>query len=537
METFHSKWLGLFEGPKKRAAEILHSHTGANWSLIMPASDIDTNPIGSTKEKLESYVGWVYACASLISEDVRSNPWELYRRNGKRREDWQVVENNPALDILRRPNEQQTWGSFAELTDIHYSLGGEAFWHVITRNGEAGGTPVGLQVIFPHWIDRAVISNGRVVGWRVIPPGQVPFTIPAEDFIRIYRPHPLESLKAASPVEAFAVSHYMDLYFRAYGMSVMRNDGGVPAGLLSSDQELTQDQGSDLAERWKQKYRQKRDEIAVMGNGLKYQPIAIPVQDLKFLEIGQFTREQILSAYRVPPAVLGMTTDFNRANSEAAMVSYQRQAIQPRLNRYQEAINTFLLPRIMGAAASGFFFEFDNPVDEDEVAKRERATVMLEHGALSINQYREAMGEDPLPDGDVFLIPTRTHTLVKTLTPVEPIEPEEPTPEDDEDRGLVERLELVAVRRENRQLKIEAAERKHYNALRGYFAREYQQNKRSGMTLATLDANDLQELGVDPTDERLRLRDGDDLVQHYERLKSEVAKQLARELAEREVTT
>lgn len=527
METFHSKWLGLFqEPPNKRAAEIGHSTTGGNWSMIMPASDIDTNPISTTKGKLEAYVGWVYACASLISEDVRSNPWDLYRKTGKKREDWQAVDNNPALDILRRPNEQQTWGTFLEVTDIHYSLGGEAFWHVITS---PAGAPVGLQVIFPHWIDRAVIKDGRVVGWRIIPPGQVPFVIPKEDLIRIYRPHPLEPLKAASPVEAFAVSHYMDLYFRAYGMSVMRNDGGVPAGLLSSDQELTPAQGADIAERWKQKYGQKNGEIAVTGSGLKYQTIAIPVQDLKFLEIGQFTREQILSAYRVPPAVLGQTTDFNRANSEAAMVSYQRQALLPRLNRYQEAINTFLLPRIMGPAAAGFFFEFENPVDEDEVAKRERATIMLEHGALSINQYREVMGEDPLPDGDVFLVANK-YTLRTTLTPEAPVEPE---PVEDEDRGLGDRLELIATRRENQRLRVESAERRHYNDLRGFFARCYRDSK--GQERIRFPLGDLDERGIDVTAPYLMAAEDETMIEHAERLKSDVARELARELAEKEV--
>ncbi|POP04481.1 phage portal protein, partial [Salmonella enterica] len=118
----------------------------------------------------------------------------------------------------------------------------------------------------------------------------------------------------------------------------MRNDGGVPAGVLSVEHELTQEEADLLRERWMDRYYRKRDGIAVLGKGARYQPIAIPLSDIKFLEVGRFTRDQILGIYRVPASKLGLVDDVNRANAEANDRTYRANVLRPRLRRLEEAI-------------------------------------------------------------------------------------------------------------------------------------------------------------------------------------------------------
>src|SRR5690606_20777562 len=113
------------------------------------------------------------------------------------------------------------------------------------------------------------------------------------------RPHPLDPWSAMSQLAAAASSQFADLYTRAYVFTQLRNDSGVPAGLISSDQELTPDQAETIREAWQQRYSQTHSEVAVLGAGASYQAIGIPLNDLKLLEIGEFTREQILAMFRV----------------------------------------------------------------------------------------------------------------------------------------------------------------------------------------------------------------------------------------------
>ncbi len=378
--------------------------------LIVPGTEPDAFPISTKEEQLGAYAGWVYAAASLLAGDVRAAEWTLWRRTGKDRKDWQEASDLPALRVLERPSQAMTWGDLLEVTQLQLDLAGEAFWHLVT---DPRGKVVGIQALAPHWITEPVVEDGRLRAWRVQVPGWGEIReVPAADIVWLRYPHPLDPWRGASPVEAFAATYHFDLYLRAYGATLMRNDAGVPAGLLSVDHELTQEEADILRERWMDRYYRRRDGVAVLGKGAKYQPIAIPLADIKFLEVGRFTRDQILGIYRVPASKLGLVEDVNRANAEANDRTYRANALRPRLRRIEEALNVYVLPRLLGADARRYYFEFADPVEEDPELELRRLSIGLQKGAVTVNEYREAAGLDPLPGGDRVLMPAN-------LTPTE----------------------------------------------------------------------------------------------------------------------
>jgi HK97 family phage portal protein len=528
-ETFHSRWLGLFREPRKRGQQLPVPRNSA--FLLLTGTSPNARPLQKKSEQLDNHLGWVYAAVTLIAQDVRSNPWTLFEKTGRDRNDWQAVEDHPLLRVLARPNDLMTWGDLVEVTQTHLDLTGEAYWHVIT-NGR--GTPVGLEAINPRDVQEPVVREGRFVGWRVQVTGHPQRIIPRDDVVFLRYPHPLSTLRGASPVEAFAVSHELDLYARAYGANLVKNDGGVPIGLLSSDQELTDEQADAIREGWKDRYGRTQGEVAVVGKGARYQPIGVPLGDLQFLQLSRFSRDQVLGIYRVPSAKLGLVDDFNRANADAADDTYNRNCLLPRLHRLEEALNARVLPRFLGRDASGYYLELKSPVTEDQEFVLRKAVQGLRSGSLTVNQHREMLGLDPMPDGNVYLRPVNV-VVVPAGQGNRPTSPqdENPTGEDeDENERLV---------RENRELRVALAERKHYQRLRGYFARSYHELKDeheftlTGQPIALIhDPDELQGMGVSLPDERLIWRNGETVVQHFERLKSTVAKELARELAERE---
>jgi len=507
---------------------------------ILPSSAPDTQPLDTASEQLGSAVGWVAAAATLIAEDVRSSEWDVWRQTGPAREDWDAQPDSELAKFLQRPNPKQTLAEVLELTDLHFSLTGMAFWHIIRPTTRS--TAQGFEVLYPHWVTEPVFTNGQHSGWRVLIPGHAPRIIPAEDVIWIKRPHPLDPWSALSQLAAAAASQHLDLYTRAYAYGVMRNDGGIPAGLISSDQELTKDQAEAIQESWRQKYSQRHGELAVLGTGAKYQPIGIPMQDLKFLELGDFTREQILAMFRVPPAVLGQSKDFNRANSEAAMVAYQRQALKPRLARYQDAINTLLLPTIRGA--DGLWFEFQDPVDVDKTVEQQLALNDLKAGVITVNQYLESIDRDPQPDGEVYLVPSNV-TIKDTLEPAPPpgMTPTAPQAEGEEDEeGLpappppeaeperaYARLEAAVLRAEVKRLRRDALADRWYRAWRGTVAGWMEHAKREGYPDGWAPPRDELEATRAPAlPER---HDDETTLEYLERLKGPAGKELAREVA------
>lgn len=394
--------------PFKRAAPLPAPRETSSLVITLPGPDLNPRPIGTRKDQLSANLSWVYACTSLIAADVRANPWKLYRP-ARDRKDWRVVdEANAAYRVLKRPSREHTWGSLIELTDLHLSLCGEAFWNLITTTD--GGRVVGLQIIYPHWVEGRA-DNEDKPGWKVTVPGRAPQVLPDEDVIVFRNPHPTDPRRGASPVEAFAVSYDMDLYARAYGAALLRNRA-QPDGLLSSEQELTPEQADAIRERWKDNHSQP-GYIAVLGKGAKYQALSVPLKDLAFLELARLTRDNILAIYKVPASKLGLLEDANRANGDEADENYKESAVLPRLRKYGEAINTLILPRLEGG--KGLVLEFENPVGEDETYHLERAKAALNAGAIKVNEFRTLIGLDPASDGDVYLIPN-TVRAVRTLT-------------------------------------------------------------------------------------------------------------------------
>lgn len=392
-------WQRLF---RRSANPKLPAHGKYGWSFMVLGSRADTRPIATPEDQLKAFVGWSYAAGTVVAADVRAASWQLWRKGGKDRKTWKPEdENAPFVQLMSKPNALQTWGDFAELSVIHLRTTGTVFWRML-QNGS--GKLLGLQVIYPHWVKEPVIREGRLAAWRVQVPGWAHEDIPADEVVFLRYPHPYEPLMGMSPIEAYATAHDFDLYLRAYGSSMLRNDSGVPAGIITSDQELTPSQAEYIRERWVERYGGERGRFgpAVLGRGSKYQPIAIPIGDIKYMELGRFNRDLILAAHRVPAFKLGLLEDSNRANSVAAENSYRASSVLPDLNRIQQAINQTILRKFFGYEAYKYFFEFDDIMLADAEQQHAQAKSHLELGAISINEYRTAHGLTPVEGGDVI---------------------------------------------------------------------------------------------------------------------------------------
>src|SRR5690606_31972039 len=110
-----------------RGAE-LGSPTHTSFGRIIPSSDIDPSPIRGARDALSQYSGWVFAAASFIAEEASALEWDLWVRSGRDKSEWDLDEAHELNDILARPNSSATWGQFLEVTDLHFSLAGQAFW-------------------------------------------------------------------------------------------------------------------------------------------------------------------------------------------------------------------------------------------------------------------------------------------------------------------------------------------------------------------------------------------------------------------------
>ena len=478
----------------RRSAQVPVPNTGQKFSLarILNQNAYDTDPIKNDADALKTYSGWVYACVSTISQDVRSSYWNVYRKQGVNREDWVAIEDSQLPPVLTRPTASTTWGDLIELTQVHLDLAGRAFWHLIT-DGAPGGRVVGIQNLNPDWIHKAVYNEARtqVVGWELATSGATRQVLPAEDVVMFRYPDPINPTGGISPIRAVAMSADMDTYARAYAASHLRNHA-QPTGILTTENELTREQASLLADSWQESHAGK-NRIQVLGKGAQYQTISAHLKDLEFLNLARVSRDQILAAYHMPASKLGLVEDASRANGEEADRVYSALCLGPRLRRYQEPITMQVLPRL-GLDASRYCFEFESVEVADKTFERDSAQAAFQAGAITLDEYRERIGFAPEPNGNggVYFVPAGSTVVespddapsafgivveedrgldvpveVRTLEPVAELDVDEV-----EDRELTdpsdERIQIAALRFLNRQGE---AERRLQGRLRAIFSR------------------------------------------------------------------
>ncbi len=386
-------------------------------TMLTPQPEIDLQPIKTRQQKLEAFVGWVYAATDVIKIDVGQAAWHLVTRRGERPEDTEHLPPEMIPGHFKMPNAFASFKDVIELTTLHLDLVGEAFWHLITAGPESDEV-IGFEVVYPHWISDPVVQDGRLVGWRISIPGATgQRTIPARDMIFFRYPHPKEPLCGASPVEAIALSHELDQQARAYGSGLLKNNA-VPPILITTEQELDDTDHDIIAERWKDRHLLRPGEPGILGKGATAQVLGLTLKEIGLEVISKMTRQQVFASYGVPESKKGLVEDVNRANGDANERTYQRNVVKPRLFKLAWSINMFLIPRI--PALKGAEFEFENPVQEDLEFQLEKVDKMMSRGMITINQGLSMLGEDEQDNGDVFLIPSNVERVTAALLDVPP---------------------------------------------------------------------------------------------------------------------
>jgi SPP1 gp7 family putative phage head morphogenesis protein len=204
---------------------------------------------------------------------------------------------------------------------------------------------------------------------------------------------------------AVALQAEMDQNALSYNWGYFRNNA-EPGGVLSTGEVVTPDNKKRLLEQWNNNYKGKNNsyKTAVLDRGLKYDQIKSNTQkEMDFVESRRFTRDEVLAIFKVPKAIIGVTDDVNRATAQVANSTFRSVCVNPLAMVLQRAINTEIL-------AGDGYFAFVNVVPEDS----EQSLVAYNSGAITTNEYRAAIGFDPITGGDE----------TKTMITQEPVEEE-----------------------------------------------------------------------------------------------------------------
>lgn len=349
-------------------------------------------------------VGVLWQIIDRIATSVAAPEWRLYRRaRSGREEDRTPVDAHAVLDLLNKPNPDMLRSELMETVQQPQDLIGESIM-LVTRIGGPTSLPMELWPVLPTRIEPVPNTRGRIVAWKYTEPDGTKVELNPADVLRMKRPNPLDPSPAGrglGPVQ----SSMSQIDSARYGAEWQRNffiNGAEPGGIIEVPEGLTDEQFNTITRRWREQHQgvANAHRVALIEYG-KWVDRKASMRDLQIAELQAIPDEQIRKAFGFPKPLLGSVDDVNRANADAAEVSFSRWLVNPRLERWKQLLNHRLLPMYPGGA--GLELDFDNPVPPDaEAIDRERdskvaAAVALIGAGFSPSSVLPALG---LPDMD-----------------------------------------------------------------------------------------------------------------------------------------
>lgn len=340
-----------------------------------------TNSVSELKELsrtdyLKLYQGWVYLCASTIAGSM----WEL--KYWLKSVNWEKEIQHPNMRLVNQ--------ELIETITYHLLLTGSAFF----MKQYVGRSIDELSFMRSDLVHIEEDSAWRLLNYRYTPNNQ--YILQKDDVIHFFMFNPLRTypfeIKWVWPVSAIAVQAEMDKTANRWNWNFFKNWASI-GSMLSTDQSMSPENKELLIRKWKQQFQGVANghSVAVLDNWLKYESVPNSKKEMDFVESRRFTRDEIFAIFKVPPAVIWVTDNANRASSQVAIDTYYRVCIKPIADRIAETITKELFAGIGK-------FEFVNVIPTDVNELRED----FKTGAITLNEYRKARWFNEITWGDTI---------------------------------------------------------------------------------------------------------------------------------------
>ena len=349
----------------------------------------------------------VYSCVRILAETVAGLPLHVYRYtdNGGKEKHWQ----HPLYRLLHDdPNLEMTSFAFRETLMSHLLLWGNAYAQII-RN--ARGEVVALYPLMPNKITVDRDNSGRLFYlYRRNPEDFSSQGKPSEVYLQpsdvLHIPGlGFDGLVGYSPIAMAKNAVGLAIATEEYGAKFFAN-GAAPGGVLEHPGVIKDPQ--KVKDSWNTVYQGSGNahKVAVLEEGMKYQPIGISPEQAQFLETRKFQINEIARIFRVPPHMLADLEKSSFSNIEQQSLEFVKYTLDPWVVRWEQAMCRTLLTE---SEKSKVFIKFnvDGLLRGDYVSRMNGYAIARQNGWMSANDIRELENLDRIPaelGGDLYLI-------------------------------------------------------------------------------------------------------------------------------------
>lgn len=351
----------------------------------------------------------VFACITLIAQDIGKLRPRLVQQqsNGICKE---IV--NPAYSpVLRKPNEYQNRIKFYEYWMASKLSRGNTY---ALKERDDRGVVHALHVLDPWRVTPLVSDFDGAVYYRLntdylagLPEA---ITVPAREIIHDPMVTLFHPLMGVTPLFACAMAAIQGLRIQANSVKFFANMSR-PSGILTAPGRISDETALRLKNEWNDNFGGKNfGKVAVVGDGLKYEAMAVNAVDAQLIEQLKWSGETVCSVFHVPTYMVGLAPPPPNNNIEALTQQYLGQCLQSLIESCELSLAEGLE---MTTPTQSYGVKFDlRALLRMDTATRYRAHKDgISGGWLKPNEAREFEEMDPVEGGDTPYLQVQNYSL------------------------------------------------------------------------------------------------------------------------------
>lgn len=359
------------------------------------------NPIGA----LTSFSA-VFACITRIASDIAKLAIKL-----------KVIDNNgilvdapsnsPFWGVIRKPNQVQNRIQFVIMWVVSKLLFGNTYVFKIRDDRSVVRKLYVLDSrrVTPHITELADVYYN--VGGDPLNPELRGIFVPSSEIIHdrgITIWHPLVGV---SPITACAVSATQGMNIQN-NSSVFFSNMSRPSGALTSPGKISDETAERLKREWEKNYGQGNlGRTAVLGDGLKYEPMAVTPEDAELMKQLDWTVADVSRAFGVPLYKIGAGPLPTGSNIEAQEIQYYTGCLQILI----ESLELCLKEGLELPPEYHVEFDLDGLMRMDSVSQTEVLTKQVQGAILAPDEARRKLNLPPVPGGKYPLAQQQNYSL------------------------------------------------------------------------------------------------------------------------------
>ena len=311
---------------------------------LNPAA-FDRAPVFSTSrvdERSTLSLTTAWSSITLLADLISTLPIDAYVRDNGNRRPYRPNGSSPMWLATPTPDEPQV-GIQSILSDVVVSLylNGNAF--IYAPKDPQTAEPLEVRVLDPRKVQ--IVRDGRSVSYVVRTGTELNgVSFGADTILHIPLIRMPGEDRGINPIESMRRTLGLGITLEDSASNFFGN-ASTPSGVIETPNVLTEDQMNRLKVGWEQHHtREKAHAVGILQGGASFKALSFRPEDAQLLASREFTVNEIARMFRVPPALLAVTTPgamsfASVAELNQAFVSY---TLRPLAEKIERALSTLI---------------------------------------------------------------------------------------------------------------------------------------------------------------------------------------------------